>query len=255
MKILTCCKIVPDEEAIQVLPDRQLSFEGTPWKISQYDLNALESGKQLAAATGGSMTALSVGPSAALESSKLQKDILSRGPDDLKLVVDDEHAFSDSLQTAKAIAAAVKAAGEYDLVLCGMGSSDLYFQEVGVQVGALLGLPALNNVTGIEAAGDGLLKVERTLEDEVETLEVPLPAVLSVSSEINTPAVPAMREIMKAGKKPVDKLGACADGLEPSLKTLEQLAPEQQDRRQELVEGDGEEAVAALVQFLKKEGF
>ena len=253
MKIIVCCKVVPNEEELQVLPNRELGFNGVPWKISQYDLNALESGKQLAAG-GGSMTALSIGSTEALGSSKIQKDILSRGPDSLKLVLDDSKPFQDSLQTAKAIAGAVQAAGDYDLVLCGMGSSDLYFQEVGVQVGALLGLPAVNNVTGITPVGEGVLHVERTLENEVEVLEVPLPAVLSVSSEINVPSVPAMRDIMKAGKKPVDKLD-CPDCGEPSLKTLEQLAPEQQERRQELVEGDGEEAVDALVRFLKKEGF
>ena len=253
MKIIVCCKVVPNEEELQVLPNRELGFNGVPWKISQYDLNALESGKQLAAG-GGSMTALSIGSTEALGSSKIQKDILSRGPDSLKLVLDDSKPFQDSLQTAKAIAGAVQAAGDYDLVLCGMGSSDLYFQEVGVQVGALLGLPAVNNVTGITPAGAGVLQVERTLENEVEVLEGPLPAVLSVSSEINVPSVPAMRDIMKAGKKPVEKLD-CPDCGEPSLRTLEQLAPEQQERRQELVEGDGEEAVDALVRFLKKEGF
>ena len=253
MKIIVCCKVVPNEEELQVLPNRELGFNGVPWKISQYDLNALESGKQLAAG-GGSMTALSIGSTEALGSSKIQKDILSRGPDSLKLVLDDSKPFQDSLQTAKASAGAVQAAGDYDLVLCGMGSSDLYFQEVGVQVGALLGLPAVNNVTGITPAGEGVLHVERTLENEVEVLEVPLPAVLSVSSEINVPSVPAMRDIMKAGKKPVEKLD-CPDCGEPSLRTLEQLAPEQQERRQELVEGDGEEAVDALVRFLKKEGF
>lgn len=252
MKIIVCCKVVPNEEEFQVLPSRELGFDGVPWKISQYDLNALESGKQLAAG-GGSMVALSIGSAEALGASKIQKDILSRGPDALKLVIDDGKPFQDSLQTAKAIAGAVRAAGEYDLVLCGMGSSDLYFQEVGVQVGTLLGLPTVNNVTGIEP-GDGVLKVERTLENEVEVLEVSLPAVLSVSSEINVPSVPAMRDIMKAGKKPVEKLD-CPDCGESSLRTLEQLAPEQQERRQELVEGDGEEAVDALVRFLKKEGF
>jgi len=252
MKIIVCCKVVPNEEELTVLPSRELDFNGVPWKISQYDLNALESGRQLAAG-GGSMTALSIGSAEALGSGKIQKDILSRGPDGLKLVIDDGTPFQDSLQTAKAIAGAVQAIGEYDLVLCGMGSSDLYFQEVGVQVGALLGLPAVNNVTGIKADG-GILEVERTLEDEVEILEIPLPAVLSVSSEINVPSVPAMRDIMRAGKKPVDKL-PCPDSSEASLRTLEQLAPEQQERRQELVEGDGEEAVDALVRFLKKEGF
>ena len=70
MKIIVCCKVVPNEEEIQVLSSRELNFAGTPWKISQYDLNALESGKQLAAG-GGSLTALSIGSEAALGSSKI----------------------------------------------------------------------------------------------------------------------------------------------------------------------------------------
>lgn len=252
MKIVTCCKIVPNEEEIKVLPSRALSMDGTPWKISQYDLNALESGKQLAAETSGTVTALSVGCSAALDSSKIRKDVLSRGADELNLVIDDGRKFSDSLETAKALTEALKGM-EYDVVLCGMGSSDLYLQEVGIQTGTLLGVPTVNNVTDIKPAGDGVLHVERTLEDEVEVLEVTLPAVICVSSEINVPSVPAMREIMRAGKKPVNVLDAAAAEDATCLAMLEELAPEQQERRQEVIEGDGEDAVDALVQFLKKE--
>lgn len=253
MKIITCCKIVPNEEEIKVLSNGELSMEDASWKISQYDLNAFESGKQLAASTGGTMTALSIGQSTALEATKIRKDILSRGADELHLVIDDSRSFSDSLETAKAIAGALNACGEYDVVLCGMGSSDMYAQEVGIQVGTLLDLPVVNNVTGIKVSEEGFLEIERTLEDEEETLLVSLPAVLSVSSEINIPAVPNMREIMRAGKKPVTVLPVVCDS-NPSTRMLEQLAPQQQERRQEIVEGDNAEAVEALVQFLKKEG-
>lgn len=253
MKIIACCKVVPNEEEINVLPSRELSMADASLKISQYDLNALETGKQLAAETKGTMTALSIGSSAALTNSKIRKDILSRGADELSLVQDDAHDFSDSLQTAKAIAGALKLM-EYDLVLCGAGSSDLYAQEVGVQAGTLLNIPVINNVTGIKVLSENTLEAERTLEDEVEVLEITLPAVLSVSSEINVPAVPSMRDIMKAGKKPVNELTVEAD-LDASAQILEQLAPAQQERRQEVIEGDGEEAVNALVQFLRKEGF
>ena len=167
MKIIACCKIVPNEEEITVLPDRTLAMADASLKISQYDLNALESGKKLAAESGGTMTALSIGSSAYLENSKIRKDILSRGADELSLVMDDSHDFSDSLQTAKAIAGAVKAMDSYDVVLCGAGSSDLYLQEVGIQAGTLLGVPVVNNVTGIKIASDSSLEVERTLEEEL----------------------------------------------------------------------------------------
>lgn len=254
MKIIACCKIVPNEEGITVLPNRELSMDNAPLAISQYDLNAMESGKKLAAETKGSMIALSIGATAPLENTKIRKDILSRGADELHLVMDDDHAFSDSLQTAKAIAAALKAMDSYDVILCGAGSSDLYSQEVGIQVGTLLDIPVVNNVTGIKVASENTLEVERTLEEEIEVLEVALPAVLSVSSEINVPSVPNMRDIMKAGKKPVNVI-EINEELASTTDILEQLAPQQQERRQEVVEGDNEEAVDALVQFLRKEGF
>ncbi|MBR0171635.1 MAG: putative electron transfer flavoprotein FixA [Lachnospiraceae bacterium] len=253
MKIIACCKIVPDEEEIRVLPDRTLDLEGVSTKISHYDLNALECGKKLAAETGGSMTALSVGKSALLSPSKIRKDILSRGAADLSLVIDDDRTFSDSLETAKVLAKAAEMIGSYDLILCGMGSSDLYLQETGIQIGTILNLPVTNNAVEIRPAGDGIIQVDRALENEIETLELPLPAVVSVSSEINVPAVPSMRDIMGAGKKPVTELDKPDVQTTPALTTLSELAPEQQERRQEITEGDGDEAIEKLVQFLKKE--
>lgn len=253
MKIIACCKIVPNEEEIRIQPDRQLSTADASLKISQYDLNALETGKQLAAEANGTMTALSVGPDTALTNSKIRKDILSRGADELNLVQDDSLAASDSLRTARVIAGALKLM-EYDLVLCGAGSSDLYAQQVGIQTGTLLGIPVINNVTAIKEVSETRLVVERTLEDGLEVLAIPLPAVVSVSSEINVPSVPSMRDIMKAGKKPVTEMAVAVEE-DGSTQVLEQLAPAQQDRRQEMIEGDGEEAVRALVSFLKKEGF
>ena len=81
MKIVVCCKIVPDEEQIQVRADRSLALENVPWKISQYDLNALEAAKKLSAEAHGSVVALSVGSTPALEPTKIRKDVLSRGAD------------------------------------------------------------------------------------------------------------------------------------------------------------------------------
>ncbi len=251
MKIVACCKVVPDEQGIQVLSSKELALDKAPWVISQYDLNALEAAKKVAGEASGSVTVLSVGSAEALEPTKIRKDILSRGADDLSLIIDANMANADSLATAKALCAALKAS-EYDLVLCGTGSSDAYSQEVGIQLGALLDVPTLNHVTGITVKGD-VLEVERTLEDEVEVLEVTLPAVLSVTSDIHTPGVPAMKEIMKAGKKPVNVLDVAVADIAGSTALVSQLAPEAAERRQQVVEGDGADAVDALVAFLKKE--
>ncbi len=252
MKIITCCKIVPNEELINVLSDRKLSFDNVPNKISAYDLNALEAAKNLVKKVKGEIVALTVGHKASIENSKIQKDILSRGINELNIVPDDEHKYIDSLETAKALAEAIKSIKDFDLILFGTGSSDMYTQVVGTQVGVLLNLPTLSNVINIEIKND-VLEVSRGVGNTVETFEVPMPAVLSVSSEMNTPSVPSMMDIMKAGKKPVNRIDVNLNELKSSIEILEELAPNEEERRCQIIEGDDDEAVEKLITFLKKE--
>ncbi|UWG96684.1 electron transfer flavoprotein [Dehalobacter sp. DCM] len=254
MKIVACYKIVPEEQDLIIRPDRTLNWERAEWKIGQYDLCAVEAGMQLSETNGGSLTALSAGTKQ-LENSKLKKGILSRGPQDLFIIADDALDNADAFQTASTLAAAVNKIGDVDLVLCGEGSSDLYTQQVGVQLGELLGYPVINAVSKITVQ-DGKLLVERTLEDEVEVLQIPLPAVISVTTDINLPRIPSMKEILAAGKKPVTQWGL-ADldlaGKGSATKIDSTLAPEQADRKRILFEGDSEEVIQKLYENLRKE--
>jgi electron transfer flavoprotein beta subunit len=91
----------------------------------------------------------------------------------------------------------------FDLIICGDGSSDLYAQQVGLLLGEMLHIPAINGVSKILSLTDNTLTVERELEDEIETLSIPLPAVVAVSTDINSPQIPSMKAILGAAKKPV----------------------------------------------------
>lgn len=253
MNTVACYKIVPEEQDLIVRPDRTLSWERAEWKIGQYDLCAVEAGMQLCDATGGKLSALSAGTKQ-LENSKLKKGILSRGPQDLFIIADDALDNADAFQTASALAAAVNKIENVDLVLCGEGSSDLYTQQVGVQLGELLGYPVINAVSKISVQ-DGKLLVERTLEDEVEVLQIVLPAVISVTTDINLPRIPGMKEILAAGKKPVTQWGLAdlGDGKESATKITSTLAPEQAERKKMLFEGDSEEVMQKLFENLRRE--
>jgi electron transfer flavoprotein beta subunit len=253
MNIIACYKIVPEEQDIVALQDRTLSFDRAELKIGQYDLNAVEAGVQMVEEVGGKVTALTVGTSN-VENSKLKKAILSRGPQDLYLVSDGALSSIDSYLTAKALAAAVRKIGDYQLVLCGEGSSDLYAQQVGVQLGEILGVPTINSVSKITPKEDSVI-VERTLEDEVEVLEVSLPAVLSVTTNINVTRVPSMKEILGAGKKPSTKWQLTDLGIEDMSQTVETvntLAPDQVERKHVIIEGDDPEQVAKLYENIRK---
>jgi electron transfer flavoprotein beta subunit len=245
MRIIACIKAAPDDADIVVRADRTLDFSRAQNKIGSYDLNAVEAARQLADQVGGEVIGLSVGAEA-LAGTKLRKDVLSRGLDSLVVVPGDPEA--DSYQSAAALATAIGELGPSDLVLLGAGSSDRYDQQVGNQLGAILAVTTLNEVNAITADG-GQLRVERVLGDTVQEIGVELPAVLSVTSGINTPRIAGMKDILAAGKKPVTEVAANMPAA--STRRVSLLAPEQVDRRRVVVEGDPADVAQQLAQFLK----
>jgi electron transfer flavoprotein beta subunit len=253
MKIITCFKVVPDEQEIVVNADRTLNLEKAPAAISAYDLNAIEAGVALAEGLGGEgseVIALSIGGQW-ISDSKLRKNVLSRGPDSLLLVADELLADLDTHATAAALQHALAVLEGFDLVICGEGSADIYAQQVGIQLGTLLDLPVLNSVSALEYV-DGKLLVERTLESEVQSIELPLPAVISVTSDLNKPRIAGMKQILAAGKKPSTVLDASAIGFAPQLTTerISTLAPPETERARQIIEGDSDEDIAAFAAYL-----
>ena len=251
MKIITCFKLVPEEQDIVVTQERSLNFDRAEAKISQFDLNAMEAAAQLTA-EGDEIVALTVGGSL-LQNSKVRKDVLSRGPDSLFLVQDAQLEHSLPRDTAQALACAAKSIG-FDLMIFGEGSGDLYAQQVGLLVGELLQLPIINAVSSIQRNGGHVL-VERALEDEIEVIDLPLPAVLCVTSDINTPRIPSMKAILGAGKKPVTQWQASDIGGTPTpplAELVEIVVPPQAERKRIILENDTPEAIAELAEHLKK---
>ena len=172
-----------------------------------YDLNALEVAAQLAAEVEGSAAvAITAGP-ASIDEAKLKKSALARGVDELFMTADDACAGMDAKATAAELAKLVAQIGDVDLVVCGDGSADNYAQQVDVQLACKLGWPVVNAATKVTCKGD-VLEVERTLEDAVEVVEVALPAVVSVTPDAAEPRIPGMKDILAAGKKPMNVAGA-----------------------------------------------
>ncbi len=248
MKVIAACKVVPDDQDISVTSDGSLDYSHAKDIASVYDLNAIEAAAQLTAHEGSSAVVITAGP-ASIDDSKLKKNILARGIDELFMVADDACADMDARATAEALVALTAQIGEYDLILCGDGSADNYAQQVDVQLAAKLDVPFVNGVTKIEAQGPTLL-VERTLEDVVEIVEVPLPAVVSVSPDAALPRIPGMRDILSAGKKPMNVSRADAVA-EASLETISCRAPEQASRKLEILDASTDGAIEQFAAALK----
>ncbi|AIJ07238.1 MULTISPECIES: electron transfer flavoprotein FixA [Edwardsiella] len=254
MKIIACYKLIPEEQDITVNSDGSLNLSKADAKISQFDLNAIEAANSLKQQNSDiHIVAMSVGGDA-LTNAKARKDVLSRGPDELIAV--SAAGLENSLphQTASLLAAAARKNG-FDLILCGDGSADLYAQQVGLLLGDALSVPAINGVSRILSLSDGQIEIERTLEDEVETLTLPLPAVIAVSTDINAPQIPSMKAILGAAKKPA-QTWSCDDldaGDAHAYTTLLSVqAPQQKARARVIIEGDGEEQIAEFAEHLRK---
>jgi len=186
MKIIVCAKQVPDPsasssgttvdtESMQVIPP-----QGTPPVISPYDENALEAALMIKDAQGAQVTVLSLGRN-------LAKPVLRRslavGADELILLQDNAFEKLDSYATAHILTAAIREIGDYDLILCGRQAADTDAGQVGSGIAEILKIPGITAACKVEP-GNGKVMVERVVSDDIEEVEAPMPALVTVSSEI-----------------------------------------------------------------------
>src|SRR5262245_6213394 len=155
------------------------------------------------------VVAVTMGPESAKRA--LTKAV-SLGADRSLHLSDDALAGSDVNGTGYALAKALEAEAP-DLVLLGQQSDDGECYTIGAIVAEHLQMPSLTQVISLEHAGD-TLTCERQAEYGYDTVEVKLPAVISVGDAINVPRYPAIKAIMGAKKKPQDKLSIADAGIE-----------------------------------------
>ncbi|CAD7289754.1 Protein FixA [Campylobacter majalis] len=249
MNVIVGCKVVAEEQDIKVLSDASLDLGGAVIKISPFDLNALQAAVDLKNLDQNiNIKVLSIGDKN-LENSKIQKDILSRGADELHIAVSDSFTNLLSHDTAEIFKNAAQSIG-YDLIICGDGSADFFAGQVGVRAASKLNIPVVNGVKKIVSLNDKSIVVHCELEDEILELEVALPALICVSTDINTPAIPGMKAILVAAKKPVNKIEV---NFTPSnLVELESIkAPKNKDRLGEIMQDDSDESVAKFIANIK----
>ena len=258
MNVVVCAKQIPDPAAPGELDPntKTLKREGK-LILDDSDAYGVEMGLQLAdKAGGGEVTLVSMAPNS--EVSGL-RTALAMGAAKAILVSDDALAGTDALGTAKVLAAAIKRAGEVDLVLTATESTDGYTGTVPAQVAELLGWPSLTFARAIDIA-DGKVKIERQTEKGYNVVESPLPAVVSVTAGVVEPRYPSFKGIMAAKNKPVDQvglgdLGLGADqagwaGARQEITDVRQAEERQAGEKIE-DEGDAHEKIVAFLEQLK----
>ena len=235
MDIVVCVKTNPDLQMVRI-KNREAVTEAVPYKLGDLEKNALEAAVVLRDAVGGKVTALCLAESNRKAAEGI-KEALAMGADAAVVIDDPALAEPDQAAVAAALAAAVKKIGACDLLLFGEGSTDNYTGQVGARVAELLGLPQIGYARKIEAA-DGAVRCERSMDDMIETLEAPLPAVVSVVSEINDPAPTAATQATRIvtcrdiRPTPVRRPRcAGASGSQPTQRSARASQPTYRDRQ------------------------
>ncbi len=209
MRIVVPVKYVPDAQAARSFEesDYTIDRDRVDGLLSELDEYAVEEALKLTAGGNGRVVVLTMGPPRAAEA---LKKALQMGADEGVHVCDDALAGSDAVATSLVLAAAITRIGEVDLVLTGMASTDGGMGVVPAMLAERLGLPQLTlaGQLGITAgaAGDDAgrtVRIRRESETATQVAEAALPAVVSVTDQINEPRYPSFKGIMAAKKKPV----------------------------------------------------
>ncbi|HUV08056.1 MAG TPA: electron transfer flavoprotein subunit beta/FixA family protein [Spirochaetia bacterium] len=260
MKIIVCMKQVPDTTEVRINPETNtLIREGVQSIINPFDMYAIEEGLRLKEKHGGTVTVLSMGPPQ-VESSL--REAISLGVDEAVLLSDRAFAGSDTLATGYTLAAGIKYLEGADIILMGKQAMDGDTGQVGPEVAEVLGLQHITDIRKIEEIdAEGLITVERLLEDGYVRIRVNLPIILTVVKEINEPRLPSLKGKMAARKKEIRKIAAAElsiypdrVGLDGSPTQVIKIFTPPKPSGGKIIEGEVPEAVAELIRELKKAG-
>ena len=215
MDIFVCIKQVPSTNKVQVDEETGvLRRDGVAGKMNPYDLFALETALRLKEAHGGRVVVGTMGPP---QAEAVLREAFLMGADEGYLFSDRRLAGADVLATSYTIAQAIRAIGDFSLILCGKQTTDGDTAQVGAEMAEFLDIPHAANVlsiqTGADAdyllpmqtgadAGNGLT-ITAGQENRIITQFIPLPCLLCVDGGVNTPRLPSYKRKRELGEDPV----------------------------------------------------
>lgn len=256
MKTLVCLKQILDPDLpardFQIDPEAKEARQGSANLVTNiFCENALETALQLRERTGGEVTALCYGGE---KGEDVLRKALAMTADHAIYVQREGSSNPDPGTVARVLAAAIRKAGEFDLILVGRESGDWGVGQTGGLLAEELGVPSLSLVDDIQVQ-DGTLRVRRQTDVGFEVAEGAPPALLTITnSESNVPRIPKTRDVMMSFRKPLTSWSLADLGLDDeetkagkSTYEVAELFVPTKEVQCEFVEGDSiEEKVSAF---------
>ena len=257
MNIIVCLKQVPGTTHVKIDPQTNtLVRQGVDSIMNPFDAFALEEGVRIRERYGGRVTVISMGPPQADE---MLRGAISVGADDAILLSDREFAGSDTLATSYTLSQGVRRIGQCDLVICGRQTLDGDTGQVGPELAQMLGWPFIAYATKIEEIANGSIRMLRMVDDGHELVETVLPAVITVTKEINVPRLPSIRALFKAKSARITlwtaaDIGAAREsvGRAGSATVVVRTFVPERARTGEILKGTDEERTQSLIANLKR---
>lgn len=207
LKIVVCVKPIPDPayyKDITIDPvTKTIQREAIPTIINPADKHAIEEALKIKEKFGGKIITLSMAPPNVI---KNIHEALAMGADEAYLLTDKKFAGSDTWATSYILAKAIEKIGGIDLVITGTETGDGGTSQVPSQLGEWLKIPHLWNVIEFKIKNEKEVYLKTKIENGFMEWKCKLPMAIAVSREINTPRYTTIMGVMKAKKKPFQKL-------------------------------------------------
>jgi electron transfer flavoprotein beta subunit len=249
--IYVCVKHVPDSAAAITVEGGNAINEKVTLLVNPYDEHALTEAGRVKAADGDvEVIAVCLGKPAA---ENTLRSAMAMGADRSILVATDRN--HDSIVTARALAAAVRADGQPWLIFTGKESIDCEGMQTQFRLAENLGLPVATNVVKVDARTDAVQVTCERDPGTVDVIRMPTPCVIAAGKGLNTPKYPTFPDIVQSRKKKVRKvaLADLAIGQSSASMTIETLSQVLDHRTPEALTGSAAEIAARIVDILKND--
>lgn len=208
--VFVCFKCSRQVDGLRIAPDLSVDISGAKYEVGEYDMRAIEAAVDLARQGESDAIGLTFG---VMNSKAPIIDAGARGLKEVVWVNDPASNNADGFVTARVLAAVIQKLGSFNAIVCAEGAADTYAHQTAPRLAAILDLPLVSNVVSMQIE-KGFLVAVRQLRDMRETVEVSLPAVVSVKPEVHEAVIPGMKAILNAKKMPVEELDCAALSLQ-----------------------------------------
>lgn len=204
VKIVVCIKQVPGSTQVKINPETgTLMRDSVEAIINPFDEYAIEEAIRIKEKVGGTVTVITMGPP---QADIALRDAIALGADDGVLISDRAFAGSDTWATSYTLSEGIRKLGGFDLIICGKQAIDGDTAQVGPGVAEMLDIPFVAWVKKVKEIAPEFMIVERMMEDGSDIVRLPLPCLITVVKEINTPRMASLKGKMRAKKAEIRKL-------------------------------------------------